>query len=128
LHTSCAAVRKLEGVRVLLVEDHDDTRELLRKLLELCGAVVVDVPGGRAALSVLDRTRPDVVVSDISMPDGDGFWLLGRIRQSLARLPAVAVTAVASPESVLAAGFTACLTKPVDPDHLCATVASAVAG
>lgn len=117
----------LEGVKVLLVEDHDDSRELLRVLLEGCGAEVVDVNGGRAALAVLDRAAPDILVSDLSMPDGDGFWLLRALREKSARLPVVAVTAVASPREVMAAGFTACLTKPVEPDDLCTTVGNALA-
>lgn len=113
---------------MLLVEDHDDTRELLRLFLEQSGAEVVDVPGGHAALAVLERAAPDILVTDISMPDGDGFSLLRSVRQTASsRLPVVAVTAVGSRERVLAAGFTACLLKPVRPEDLCETVVRALA-
>jgi CheY-like chemotaxis protein len=121
-------VHELTNVRVLLVEDHDDSREVLRVLLERCGAQVTDVPGARAALAEIERAVPDVLVTDISMPGEDGFWLLRSVRRTpAARLPVVAVTAVANPDRVLAEGFAACLRKPVDPDALCAAVARALA-
>jgi CheY-like chemotaxis protein len=116
--------RALDGVRVLLVEDTDDTRELLTFVLEQCAAVVTAAASATEALEVFLRDRPQLVVTDLAMPGHDGYWLLRQVR---AHAPATAVPAVAltafterySREQALAAGFDAFLPKPIEPDVLC---------
>ncbi|MDI3283659.1 GAF domain-containing protein [Polyangium sp. 15x6] len=121
----------LEGLRLLLVDDEQDSREMLAAMLQQCGAVVRCVSSAAAALSALDEFRPDVLVSDIGMPGEDGYALIRQIRAlkpaRWGALPAVALTAYASAEDrvrVLAAGFQMHVPKPVDAAELAATVAS----
>ena len=122
---------ELRGVRVLVVEDDDDTRDVLRVMLEMCGATVLVAESAKGGLETFLRARPDAIVSDISMPGEDGYWLVREVaRHANARVPAVAVTAYSGvhPRSAaLAAGFKAHLAKPVDPDVLCRTVAEVLA-
>ena len=116
----------LRGVRVVLVEDHDDSRELLALILEQCGAVVVSAPSARSGLQAVLDNRPDVVVSDIGMPGEDGYWLLREVQSRLGALPAVAVTGFSDryhPRQAREAGFREYLNKPVDPERLCGAVA-----
>jgi CheY-like chemotaxis protein len=116
----------LRGVRVVLVEDHDDSRELLALMLEQCGAVVVSAPSARTGLQAVLENRPDVVVSDIGMPGEDGYWLIREVHNRLGDLPAVAVTGFSDryhPRQAQEAGFNEYLNKPVDPELLCGTVA-----
>lgn len=118
---SCAMTReRLEGVRILLVEDDHDAREVFRATLALRGAEVLDVASVAKALSALVRFRPDVLVSDVSLPLRDGFWLIRELRAipGLADLPAIAVTGIADSGATLGAGFEVCLRKPVDPVEL----------
>jgi hypothetical protein len=117
-------------VRVLLVEDDADTRELLTTLLQRCGARVTAVGSASEALMTIALTQPDVLVSDIAMPGEDGYALIRKIRLRDADqgrwLPAVALTAYARDEDrarALAAGYQRHLTKPVDPAALARTVA-----
>ena len=121
----------LQGVHVLLVEDDDDSRALLQTILQYCGALVTVVASARAAVSTLERVKPDLVLSDLSMPGEDGYWLIGRIRTLPSdrggKIPAIAITAHGHPHSVdrtLAAGFQAHLRKPVDPWDLARTIAA----
>jgi PAS domain S-box-containing protein len=121
----------LEGVRVLLVEDERDTRELLKTILEGCGAAVTEAASAAEALAALEHTRPDVLVSDIGMPGENGYELIKRVRALPAerggRVPAVALTAYAGAKDrrrALLAGFHTHLTKPVEPDELLAVLAS----
>ena len=121
----------LEGVRVLLVEDEQDTRELIRTILEGCGAQVTAVASAGAALAALEQVRPDVLVSDIGMPGENGYELIKKIRalapERGGKVPAVALTAYAGPKDrrrALLAGFQTHLAKPVEPDELLAVVAS----
>jgi PAS domain S-box-containing protein len=121
----------LVGVRVLVVDDDGDALALLALLLENNGAEVLAVGTASAALEALGRFRPDVIVSDIGMPGGDGFELLKRVR-ALDRsrggaVPALALTAYASEvdrERALAAGFHQHLAKPADPQELIASIAA----
>ena len=120
--------QKLDGVRVLVVEDEPDTRNLVRRVLEASQAEVVSAGSAAEALDVLERARPDVVVSDIGMPGMDGYALLAAIRKRPRgnALPALALTAFARTEDrrrALAEGFTEHLPKPVDPAELVAAVA-----
>jgi signal transduction histidine kinase len=121
----------LQGVQVLVVEDEDDTRELLVTALEQCGARVTAVPSAAEALASLDRSLPDVLVSDLGMPDEDGFSLIRKVRAREAAkgggVPAAALTAYARTEDrvrALTAGFQRHLPKPIDPSDLIAAVAA----
>jgi CheY-like chemotaxis protein len=124
---------QLRGVTVLVVEDDEDTREVLRVMLEMCGARVLCAPSARDALHAFRREPPHAIVSDIAMPGEDGYWLIGEVRRQLGvpaeRVPAVAVTAFSGQHpraAALAAGFQAHLAKPIDPDDLCRIVAQLV--
>ncbi len=90
------ATHSLEGVRVLVVEDQEDARELLSVLFRQHGAEVGAAGSAAEALSALRRERPDVMVSDIGMPGEDGYWLIREVRSLSGDLPAVALTAYAS--------------------------------
>jgi PAS domain S-box-containing protein len=124
--TPDASRSRLDAVRVLLVDDEPDTRAALSLALEANGASVVQAGSVREALADFDRLRPEVIVSDISMPGEDGYALLRRIRDAGGRVtPAVAVTGLASTrdrEQALHAGFDGYLAKPVQPDVLVDTV------
>jgi signal transduction histidine kinase/CheY-like chemotaxis protein len=122
---------ELKGVRVLLVDDQPDARELLSLVLTHAGAEATAAASSAMALEMIARHRFDVLVSDIGMPDEDGFMLISRIR-SLSKeegggIPAIALTAYATDEDrqrVLAAGFREHLPKPVEPAELIAIVAA----
>jgi CheY-like chemotaxis protein len=121
----------LVGVHVLVVDDDADTRDLLRTVLEYCGALVSSVASAPEALRVLERVTPDVLLADIAMPHHDGYWLIRAVRalppDRGGTIPAVAITAHADlhgPEQTLAAGFQAHLRKPLDPWDLCRLLSS----
>jgi PAS domain S-box-containing protein len=123
----------LEGVRVLVVDDERDARLLLVAVLEGHGAVVVAVDSAAEALREIQRDAPDVLVSDIGMPNEDGYGLIRRVRMVLKKspkvLPAAALTAYARMEDrsrAMLAGFQAHLAKPIDPDELLIVVATLV--
>ncbi|RKP46624.1 response regulator [Pararobbsia silviterrae] len=125
---------RLAGLRVLVVEDEDDARDLTRHILESLGARVTAVASTPAALAAFDLERPDVVVSDLGMPGQDGYELIRQLRirdASLGRLtPAAALTAQARSEDrkrALMAGFQSHVAKPVDPREL-STVVAELAG
>jgi PAS domain S-box-containing protein len=123
-----AARGALSGIYALLVEDDPDGCDLMQMMLRRFGAEVTAVSTAAAALESVRARRPDVLVSDIGLPDGDGFQLLKRVREDNHDLPAVAVTAYASRQDVakaLAAGFQAHVAKPVEPAQLSAAVAHA---
>jgi two-component system CheB/CheR fusion protein len=112
-------IESLEGVNVLVVDDSEDTTEMVRHLLEIGGATVTAVTSGFEALRVAREKQFDVVLSDISMPGMDGFEFLGKLRAlpGYHDLPAVALTGFGRPEDVQRAhtqGFYAHLTKPFD--------------
>ena len=129
-----AASPRLDGVSVLLVEDDEDSAELLESVLREHGAAVTTARTGEEALSVLRASTPDVLVSDIGLPDLDGYALIGRLRDLERRdrrrfVPGVAVTAFASRadhDRALAAGFQSHTAKPVEPGDLVEVVAKAV--
>ncbi len=108
---------------VLVAEDNPVNRELLRELLENRGYAVTEACDGQAALSMLEDSRPDILLLDIGMPVLDGFAVIRRIREdpSLATLPVLAVTAYAmrgDRENVLDAGFDGYLSKPINARDL----------
>ena len=124
----------LAGIRVLVVDDQLDARDLVRRVLADCGAQVLVAATADEALALVEHARPDVLVSDIGMPDVDGFELLRRVRAlgdaRGGRVPAIALTAFARAEDrtrALRGGFLAHLPKPIELPELVATVA-AVAG
>ena len=113
--------RPLTGLRVLVVDDNEDTRDLLRAVLESDGAVVSTAGSSAEALISLDHELPDVMLIDISMPRVNGFELVqlvrGRSAERGGQVPAVALTGYISAEDrarATDAGFQAYLTKPVD--------------
>jgi CheY-like chemotaxis protein len=118
----------LVGVHVLVVDDNTDARELFKTILEYAGALVSVAATAEQALRFFDHVVPDIMVSDISMPGHDGYWLIRELRaRGLDRggaVPAVAVTALSEhgPRQALAAGFQGHLRKPVDPWELCRVV------
>jgi CheY-like chemotaxis protein len=117
----------LRGVQVLVIDDDDEARDLLRAVLEYCGAQVLVAESARVALATLSRIRPDVVVCDVVMPGQDGYALLRalRTRESVATVPVIALTAYAfahGAHETLEAGFDAYLKKPVEPWDLCRTI------
>ncbi len=125
----------LKDVRVLVVEDDPDTRELLKTVLERCGAEVIAVRSSSDALAEIERAKPSVLVSDIAMAGENGYGLIQKIRslrpEQGGRVPAVALTAYAAPADrrrALLAGFQTHLAKPVEPDELLAVIASLSSG
>ena len=126
--------RALDGVRVLLVEDTDDTRELLAFALEHCAAVVTTAASATEALESFQRDRPQILVTDLAMPYHDGYGLLRQVRAlapGAAAVPAVALTAFTerySKDQALAAGFDAFIPKPIDPTDLCRALRQVLCG
>ncbi len=123
---------ELTGVHALLVEDDPDGNELITMVLQRCGARVTSVATAAAALRALDAEKPDVVISDIGLPDVDGIELIKQIRglPCCEGLPAVALTAYASRQDavrVISAGFDAHMAKPVQPAVLGVEIARVLA-
>ena len=119
--------RPLEGVRVLLVEDDDDLRSAVAAVLAQQGADVTDVASAAAALAALERSRPHVLLSDLSMLGEGGYDLMRKVAARDVTLPTAALTAWGSEEDssrALAAGFRMHLAKPLDAQALVAAVAS----
>jgi CheY-like chemotaxis protein/two-component sensor histidine kinase len=114
----------LEGLRILVVDDEPETRELMRFLLEQCRAIVATAGSADEALALLAQEPYELLISDIGMPDGDGYSLIRRVRAMSPRqrtMPALALTAFARPEDrteALRAGFDMHLSKPIDPNEL----------
>jgi CheY-like chemotaxis protein len=124
-------LRRLDKIRVLLVDDEPTANEAVQALLEGCGAEVRVAGSSAQALQVLDIWKPDILISDIAMPEEDGYLLIKKIRARSAEnggdIPAAALTAYAKIEdrvSILAAGFQMYLAKPADPSELIAVVSS----
>ena len=125
-------VQQLGGLRLLVVDDESDTRELLCFILRQAGADVTAVVSAAHATAVLDDVRPDVIISDIGMPGSDGYALMRTVRNlpALATVPAIALTAFAGAASrALAeeAGFDLHLAKPVEPAIIVESVAKLAA-
>jgi CheY-like chemotaxis protein len=129
LSTAARANVTLAGLRLLVVDDDRDSRELLRLVLTDRGAQVASAESSAEAIELIQRVRPDVLVSDIGMPVGDGYDLIRRVRmlgEDAGRIPAIALTALAGLEDrtqALLAGYQRHLAKPVDPDELAVTIA-----
>ncbi|MBD2386113.1 hybrid sensor histidine kinase/response regulator [Cylindrospermum sp. FACHB-282] len=123
----------LAGVKVLIVEDDADSRDFVVFVLEQEGAEAIAVSSAFEALRVLEQLKPDVLVSDISMPDMDGYMLIRQVRtlipEALGQIPAIAMTAYArkyDQQQALLAGFQMHLSKPLNAEKLVAAVVSLV--
>jgi CheY-like chemotaxis protein len=115
-----------------VVDDDPDARDLLSTILQEAGAEVTAAGCADEAVAAFERLRPDVLVSDIGMPGGDGYSLIRRVRLvegDAARVPAVALTAYARAEDrgqALDSGFQAHLPKPIEPGELTALIAQLI--
>ena len=125
------AIPTLANLQLLVVDDDDDTREFLITVLEEQGAQVRSAASVAAALAALENYWPDLLLSDIGMPEADGYQLIAQVREMEAlrggNLPAIALTAYARVEErrrALQAGFQMHLSKPIEPDRLIAGVAN----
>jgi PAS domain S-box-containing protein len=121
----------LSGVHLLVVDDEADARELIKRVLTHCGAEVRVAASAAQALEILTTYRPDVIVSDIGMPNMDGYDFIRRVRQlepfAGTKLPAIALTAFARSvdrTKAIMAGYQMHMAKPIEPQELVATVAS----
>ena len=122
---------RLDGVRVLIVEDDPECRQLVHVILEQAGADITAVSSAREAMDVVGVLRPDALVSDIGMPDEDGFALISKLRNlsgPVANTPALALTGYAqlASDAMLPGRFQKVALKPIDPQQLVAMVASLV--
>jgi signal transduction histidine kinase/CheY-like chemotaxis protein len=124
-----APMVRLDGVRVLIVEDEPDTRRLVVKMLKQAGAITTSAGGAAEALTMLAKDKPQVLVSDLGMADQDGFDLIRQVRSSgrpAKDLPAIALTAfvhLEDQEQALSAGFQVHIPKPVNALNLTTTIA-----
>jgi PAS domain S-box-containing protein len=121
----------LAGIRVLLVEDEADAAEFVKQVLEDYGAVVVTAASAREALDIIGADQPDILISDIGLPEMDGYQLLEQVRRKDPAdgggIPAIALTAFARSDDrtrALLAGYQSHLAKPIESTELVATVAS----
>jgi PAS domain S-box-containing protein len=120
-----------DGLRILVVEDEPDTRDFLKRLLEGRGAAVLAASSVEQALHLFRSGSPDLLISDIGLPEQDGYDLMRMVRAEPTggahTMPAIALTAYARPEDrmrALRAGFQTHISKPVEPAELLAAVAS----
>ncbi|HSL56156.1 MAG TPA: ATP-binding protein, partial [Pyrinomonadaceae bacterium] len=126
-------VVRLDGVHVLLVEDDDDSRKLLGTMLRRYGARVTSTKSAAEALEVFEGELPDVMISDIGMPDQDGYELIRKLRsrpvEKGGATPAIALTGYASRkdrERALGSGYQQHMAKPIEQAELMATIAELV--
>jgi CheY-like chemotaxis protein len=116
-------------LRLLVIDDDGDARELLSLVLQHHGAQVTMVESAHDAMEALDRSAPDLIVCDIGMPGEDGYTFIRRVRtlqKGVARVPAIALTAYARVEDrrqAVAAGFQLHVAKPIDPPELVTAIA-----
>jgi CheY-like chemotaxis protein len=113
---------RLQGLTVLIVEDHDDSREMLREHLTCCGALCAEAASGNEAFRTFVEQHPAILLSDMRMPDGDGFELIHRIRElppdEGGLVPAIAISGEANAEQAMMAGYHVLVPKPFDPDEM----------
>ncbi len=121
----------LKGIHVLVVDDENDSREIVEFLLEQAGAEVTTTASAKEALAALEHFKPDILVSDIGMPDMDGYMLMSQVRllppNQGGTIPAIALTAYAgelNQQQALAAGFQRHITKPIEPQELIKAITS----
>lgn len=123
----------LNGVRVLVVDDDADTREFIVFLLEMAEATVTMATNAGEAFAALTQFQPDVLLSDIGMPEMDGYMLIRQVRalppEQGGLIPAIALTAYAGDfnhQQALEAGFQEHIPKPIEPDELIKTIATLI--
>ena len=129
IETGGYGVVPLKGVKVLLVDDEPDALAMIRRMLEDSEATVYAASSSRAALDLLTSEAFDVIVSDIGMPNGDGYELISEVRTRGIATPALALTAFARTEDQLKAmssGYQAHVSKPVETDQFLGAVAALV--
>jgi PAS domain S-box-containing protein len=121
--------KNLEGIKVLVVDDEEDSREFIAFVLEACGANVTKAASAPQAWSILVQSQPDVLISDIGMPEMDGYMLIHQVRNlapsQQSQIPAIALTAYAgeyNQQQAIAAGFQVHLSKPIEPGNLITAV------
>ena len=116
----------LSGIHVLVVDDHDDSRYIWELALEYCGALVTAAKSARQALGFSATVRPDIVVTDLAMPDEDGVWLAEQLRARGETMPLIAVSGYTAVfDDRLGTGlFRQVLQKPVDPWRLVQAIAA----
>ncbi|MFN6494569.1 ATP-binding protein [Nostoc sp. DedQUE03] len=127
------ATEILAGIQILVVDDDDDTREFHTFVLEQAGAGVIAVASAKEALQVLAESEPDMLLSDIGMPETDGYMLIQQIKVLFAKqarqIPAIALTAYAgeiNQQQALKSGFQKHLSKPVEPEELVKAIATVI--
>ena len=124
--------RILEGLRIVVVDDEADARELVRAILTRCGGEVNCCESAAEAMKAIREWKPDLLVSDIGMPNEDGYSLIKKVRKlrsKRSKLPAVALTAYATKEDkarALETGFQMHVAKPIEPETLVMSIASTV--
>ena len=123
----------LDGLRILVVDDDEDSRDVVEAILNSCGSEVNCCKSAAEAIKAVRDWKPDLMVSDIGMPLEDGFDLIDKLRKHRSKrarfMPAIALTAYATKDDkarTLAAGFQAHVTKPVEPEVLVKSIASAM--
>jgi signal transduction histidine kinase/CheY-like chemotaxis protein len=130
-HAEISCPPSLQGLRVLVVDDEKDTREMIRAVLEYCKMEVITAASASEALEAIAQSRPDVLLSDLGMPGEDGYALIAKVRALPAerggQIPAAALTAYVRAEDrvkVLRSGFQLHVPKPFEPNELVAVVAN----
>jgi len=123
--------RKLDGLRIMVVDDEADSRDVLSAVLTRCGAEVKCCESTAEALKLFRAWKPDLLVSDIGMPVEDGYMLIEKLRKlrikAAREIPAVALTAYATKEDkarALASGFQIHVPKPIEPAALIRSIAN----
>ena len=123
--------QQLLEMNILIVDDDADSQELLALILAETGANVTRAASASEALALLNQSQPNLIISDIAMPDTDGYSLIQKIRampsKIISQIPAIALTAYDADEDrdkALALGFQEFITKPIDPDKLLSKVIS----
>jgi CheY-like chemotaxis protein len=118
------SIPDLTGVSVLVVEDDEDARTIMHDVLRHCGAMVVTAAQPKRAFTELRRTRFDLIISDLHMPEMDGITFIRQLRGLVGRFASIPVLAVTAYDhlyrspTLLKAGFTGLIRKPIDPGDL----------
>jgi CheY-like chemotaxis protein len=119
----------LHGIYVLVVEDDPDGLDLISNVLRWCGAMVTATTNARSGVAAARQVRPHAVVTDIAMPDEDGYWLADQLRAEGIDAPVIAMSAFRPKDRILGARpptFRRFLTKPMDPLELCRAVQAVI--